>query len=52
LAAERLRFGYRRLHVLLRREGIVANHKRVWRVYRQEGLAVRRQPRWTPKTGQ
>jgi putative transposase len=45
LAAERPRFGYRRLHVLLRREGIVANHKRVWRVYRQEGLAVRRKRR-------
>jgi putative transposase len=45
LAAERPRFGYRRLHVLLGREGIVANHKRVWRLYRQEGLAVRRKRR-------
>jgi putative transposase len=45
LAAERPRFGYRRLHVLLRREGLLANHKRVWRVYRQEGLAVRRKRR-------
>jgi putative transposase len=41
LAGERPRFGYRRLHVLLRREGLVVNHKRVARLYRAEGLAVR-----------
>ncbi len=45
LAAERPRFGYRRLHALLRREGVVVNHKRVERLYRQEGLAVRRRTR-------
>jgi putative transposase len=45
LAAERPRFGYRRLHALLRREGIVVNHKRVARLYRAEDLAVRRRPR-------
>ena len=45
LAAERPRFGYRRLHVLLRREGIAANHKRVARLYREEGLAVRKRGR-------
>jgi putative transposase len=45
LAAERPRFGYRRLHVLLRREGIAVNHKRVARLYRAEGLAVRRRTR-------
>jgi putative transposase len=45
LATQRPRFGYRRLHVLLRREGIVANHKRVERLYREEGLAVRRRAR-------
>lgn len=45
LAARRPRFGYRRLTVLLRREGWVANHKRVYRIYRQEGLAVRRKRR-------
>lgn len=45
LAAERKRFGYRRLCVLLRREGIGVNHKRVERLYRAEGLAVRRRPR-------
>ncbi len=42
LAHERRRFGYRRLHVLLRQEGMVVNHKRVHRVYVQEKLAVRR----------
>lgn len=41
LAAQRPRFGYRRLHVLLRREGLCVNHKRVARLYRAEGLAVR-----------
>jgi putative transposase len=45
LAAERPRFGYRRLHALLRREGIVVNHKRVQRLYGEEGLAVRRRKR-------
>jgi putative transposase len=44
LAAERPRFGYRRLHALLRREGVV-NHQRVERLYRAEGLAVRKQAR-------
>lgn len=42
LAAERRRFGYRRLHVLLRREGLVANQKRTYRLYRAEGPQVRR----------
>lgn len=45
LAAERPRFGYRRLHVLLRREGVAVNHKRVERLYRLDGLAVRRRRR-------
>jgi putative transposase len=42
LAEERVRWGYRRLLVLLRREGIQSNHKAVYRLYREEGLAVRR----------
>src|SRR5829696_7638150 len=42
LAAERRRFGYRRLHVLLRREGERLNHKKTQRLYREEGLSVRR----------
>jgi putative transposase len=45
LAGERPRFGYRRLTILLRREGRTVNHKRVYRLYRQEGLAVRRKKR-------
>lgn len=39
-----MRYGYRRLHVLLRREGWPVNHKRVYRLYRLEGLALRRRP--------
>ena len=42
LAQERRRFGYRRLHVLLRREGHAVNKKRVHRIYREERLTVRR----------
>jgi putative transposase len=45
LAREKPRYGYRRLHVLLAREGEVVNHKRVWRVYRQAGLSVKRRKR-------
>lgn len=45
LAAQRKRFGYRRLHVLLRREGFEVNHKRVYRLYKLEGLAVRKKKR-------
>ena len=42
LAAIRRRFGYRRLHILLRREGITMNHKKLRRLYREERLQVRR----------
>lgn len=48
LAVQRPRFGYRRLHILLRREGIVVNHKRIERLYREEGLAVRCRKRKSP----
>src|SRR5579883_1449956 len=51
LAARRMRFGYRRLTAMLLREGTPANHKRVYRLYREEGLAMRirqrRRIRWT-----
>ena len=41
LAASRVRYGYRRLHVLLKREGWQVNHKLVYRLYLEEGLQVR-----------
>jgi putative transposase len=46
LAQARVRYGYRRIHVLLRREGWPVNHKRIYRLYRDERLAIRaRTPR-------
>lgn len=42
LAGERRRFGYRRLGLLLRREGVLLNHKKLRRLYREERLQVRR----------
>jgi putative transposase len=41
LAAARVRYGYRRLHIQLRREGWPVNHKRTYRLYREEGLSIR-----------
>jgi hypothetical protein len=41
IADDRRRFGYRRLHVLLKREGYAINHKKLFRLYREEKLAVR-----------
>lgn len=41
LAATRVRYGYRRLHILLQREGWPVNHKRTYRLYREEGLSIR-----------
>lgn len=45
LAAERRRFGYRRIHWMLGREGFVVNHKKVYRLYREQGLSVRKRRR-------
>lgn len=42
IAAERRRFGYRRIGLLLEREGTRMNHKKLRRLYREEGLAVKR----------
>ena len=42
IAEVRRRFGYRRLHMLLKREGYLVNHKKLFRLYRDERLAVRR----------
>jgi putative transposase len=41
LASSRVSYGYRRLHILLQREGWQVNHKRVYRLYRKEGLQMR-----------
>jgi putative transposase len=45
LAGERKRFGSPRLHIMLKREGLVINHKRTERIYREEGLVLRRKRR-------
>ena len=42
VAAERRRFGYRRIHVMLDRQGVHMNQKKLRRLYREEGLQVRR----------
>jgi putative transposase len=41
IAKVRVRYGYKRIHVLLRREGWPVNHKRVYRIYCEEGLNLR-----------
>jgi len=41
IAETRVRYGYRRIHVLLQREGWAVNHKRVYRLYVEEGLQIR-----------
>ena len=42
IAEARIRYGYRRIHVMLRREGWEINHKRVYRLYREDGLNLRK----------
>lgn len=42
IAATRRRFGYRRVGVMLERKGHIINHKKLYRLYREEGLSVRR----------
>jgi putative transposase len=42
LAEQWKRFGSPRLHILLKREGLVINHKRTERLYREKGLALRK----------
>ena len=41
IAETRVRYGYRRIHILLRREGSQVNAKRVYRLYAEEGLQIR-----------
>jgi putative transposase len=53
IAARHPRYGYRRAWALLRREGNEANHKRVYRLWKGEGLSVKRRPKKRRvKTGQ
>ena len=42
LASQRRRFGYRRLHLMLERQGIMLNHKKLYRLYEEERLTVRK----------
>ena len=51
LAEQRRRFGCKRLHVLLGREGIKANHKRVHRIYKEEGAQALSYSRSAPSFG-
>lgn len=52
IAHERRRFGYRRIHDLLRTEGHKVNHKRVWRLYCQNDLSVRKRRKAKRISGQ
>ena len=52
IAKQRKRFGYRRVHVMLKRKGFDVNHKKVYRIYKEENLSVRRTKRKRLKSGQ
>ena len=52
LARSRIRYGYKRIHVLLKRKGIHVNKKRVYRLYCQEGLQLRSRRHVTAATRQ
>jgi putative transposase len=51
LAGSRVRYGYRRLTVMLQREGWKVNAKRIYRLYTEEGLIVRTQKRNKERSG-
>lgn len=51
IAAARRRFGYRRVGVMLERKGHIMNHKKLYRLYREEGLSVRRRRGRKPARG-
>jgi putative transposase len=51
IAEQRPRFGYRRVHAMLRREGFEVNRKRVYRIYKAAGLAVQRRKRRKLRAG-
>lgn len=50
LAGRWKRFGYRRLHVMLKRQGKIVNHKRVYRLYCEAGLGIKRKRKKLPNT--
>lgn len=52
VAVERRRFGYRRVHDMLRKEFPGTNHKKVCRLYREQGLAVRKRSKGKKYQGQ
>lgn len=49
IAETRVRYGYRRIHVLLRREGWAINGKRVYRLYKEMGLGLRKKSKRCPQ---
>ena len=51
LAYQHKRFGYRRIHDLLRLQGLLVNHKRIWRLYREQNLSVRKRRKVKRPTG-
>jgi len=48
LAVRWKRFGYKRLHILLRREGYLVNHKRTYRLYKEAELTLRKRKKKSP----
>ena len=49
IAEKRRRFGYRRVGIMLERKGMIMNEKKLYRIYREEGLSVRRRRGEYPK---
>jgi len=48
LATQHRRYGYKRLHILLRREGFAINHKKTYRLYTEAGLCIRKRKKKCP----
>jgi putative transposase len=52
IAERKRRYGYRRIHIILNREGLVRNHKKTERIYREEGLSLKKRKRKRIRTDQ